>query len=108
MLDKRWCIYIDILGFSKFWECDEHKALRSLNELMPFLGFGAQFRKSFALPSVVPGSVDQMHGHNGGLQGLLMRKLAVNRTGSIAVVNSTFRESTSSHIWLYRGRRSRH
>lgn len=74
------------------------------------LGFtySADFGKSFALPSVVPGSVDQMHGHNGGLQGLLMRKLAVNRTGSIAVVNSTFRESTSSHIWLYRGRRSRH
>ena len=31
---KRWCIYIDILGFSQFWECDECQALHSLRELM--------------------------------------------------------------------------
>ena len=31
---RRWCIYIDILGFSKVWECDEYKALKSLGELM--------------------------------------------------------------------------
>lgn len=31
---QRWCIYIDILGFSKVWECDEYKALKSLRELM--------------------------------------------------------------------------
>ena len=31
---QRWCIYIDILGFSKVWECDEYKALKSLGELM--------------------------------------------------------------------------
>ena len=31
---QRWCIYIDILGFSKIWECDEYKVLKSLGELM--------------------------------------------------------------------------
>ena len=34
LLSKRWCIYIDILGFSRFWECDQQKALASLNSLM--------------------------------------------------------------------------
>ena len=33
-MKQRWCIYIDILGFSKVWECDECKALKSLRELM--------------------------------------------------------------------------
>lgn len=33
-MSQRWCIYIDILGFSKVWECDEYKALNSLGELM--------------------------------------------------------------------------
>ena len=31
---KRWCIYIDILGFSQFWERNECQALHSLRELM--------------------------------------------------------------------------
>ncbi len=31
---QRWCIYIDILGFSEVWECDEYKAIKSLRELM--------------------------------------------------------------------------
>ena len=31
---KRWCIYIDILGFSHFWERNECQALHSLRELM--------------------------------------------------------------------------
>ena len=33
-MSQRWCIYIDILGFSKVWECNEYKALNSLRELM--------------------------------------------------------------------------
>lgn len=32
--DTRWCIYIDILGFSRFWECDRGKAYASLGALM--------------------------------------------------------------------------
>lgn len=31
---QRWCIYIDILGFSELWEKEQMKALRSLRELM--------------------------------------------------------------------------
>ena len=31
---QRWCLYIDILGFSKLWECESLKAYRSLRELM--------------------------------------------------------------------------
>ena len=30
----RWCIYIDLLGFSKRWESEERKVLDALNELM--------------------------------------------------------------------------
>ena len=35
--------------------------------------------------------------------GLLMRKLAVNGTGALAVVNSTFKRGKTSRIWLIRG-----
>lgn len=31
---QRWCIYIDILGFSKLWESEQLKALGSLRKLM--------------------------------------------------------------------------
>lgn len=34
MTFPRWCIYIDILGFSQVWESDQNKALGSLRELM--------------------------------------------------------------------------
>ena len=30
----RWCIFVDILGFSQLWESEQMKALRSLRELM--------------------------------------------------------------------------
>jgi len=59
---------------------------------------------TFASPSVIPGSADTALGVNGSRQGLLMRKLAVNGAGAIAVVNSTFKKSEASHIWLFRGR----
>ena len=62
--------------------------------------------RSFAPPSVVPGSVDTATGFNGSQQGLLMRKLAVNGKGAIAAVNSTFKAGESSHIWLFRGARN--
>jgi hypothetical protein len=52
---------------------------------------------------VVPGSIDPVLGDNGGQQGLLMRKLAVNEAGAVAVVNSTFTRDEASHIWLFRG-----
>ncbi len=58
---------------------------------------------TFASPSVIPGSMDPTLGVNGSLQGLLMRKLAVNGAGALAVVNSTFKKSETSRIWLFRG-----
>ena len=42
-------------------------------------------------------------GANGGLQGLLMRKLAVSPEGQVAVVNSSFQEKRASRVWLLRG-----
>jgi hypothetical protein len=62
--------------------------------------------RSFTSPAVIPGSADPALGDNGGRQGLLMRKLAVNRAGAIAVVNSSFKPNESSHVWLIRGRQS--
>jgi hypothetical protein len=72
--------------------------------------FGLQFAYSednghtFGLHSVVPGTADADVGFNGSLQGLLMRKLAVAKGGTIAVVNSSFREGEGSRVRLIRGR----
>ena len=60
--------------------------------------------RTFAPPSVVPGSRDAALGVNGSQQGLLMRKLAINGAGAIAVVNSTFKRNQESRVWLHRGR----
>ena len=59
--------------------------------------------RTFAAPSVVPGSADPALGVNGSKQGFLMRKLAVNGAGALAVANSTFKKNRASHIWLFRG-----
>jgi len=59
--------------------------------------------RRFASPSAVPGSVNPALGFNGSRQGLLMRKLAVNESGAVAVVNSTFQRDEASHVWLIRG-----
>jgi hypothetical protein len=61
-------------------------------------------RRTVGLHAVVPGTADGALGANGGLQGLLMRKLAVGVDGSIAVVNSSFDEGEVSRIRLIRGR----
>lgn len=58
--------------------------------------------RTFSAPSVIPGSLDPQLGVNGSLQGLLMRKLAVNHSGKIAVVNSTFTGNEKSGVWLFR------
>jgi hypothetical protein len=57
----------------------------------------------FSAPILVPGSRDRT-GTNGSHQGLLMRKLAVNRAGAIAIVNSSLTENERSRVWLMRGR----
>jgi hypothetical protein len=52
---------------------------------------------------IVPHSGQSAPGFNGSLQGMLMRKLAVNDAGDIAVVNSTFQEGERSLVRLIRG-----
>jgi hypothetical protein len=37
---------------------------------------------------------------NGSQQGLLMDKLAVNASGTVAIVNSSFQPGTRSAVWL--------
>lgn len=63
--------------------------------------------RTFARPALVPGSADPALGFNGSRQGLLMRKLAVNDAGTIAVVNSTFNSGKASRIWLFPGQAAR-
>lgn len=58
--------------------------------------------RTFARPETVPQSDDQRFGLNGGLQGSLMARLAVNADGALALVNSTFATGRSSHVWLWR------
>ena len=60
--------------------------------------------KNFASSVPVPGSADPAGGFNGSSQGLLMRKLAVNRSGAVAIVNSSLKPAAHSRVWLVRGR----
>jgi hypothetical protein len=64
--------------------------------------------KTFLPPAVVAGSADPSGGSNGSHQGLLMQKLAVNRHGALAIVNSSLKEGERdggrSRVWLIRGR----
>lgn len=58
---------------------------------------------SFGPTAVVPGTADPAFSVNGSLQGLLMRKLAVNGLGDVAVVNSAFEYGEASRVRLVRG-----
>jgi hypothetical protein len=62
--------------------------------------------KTFTAPVLVPDSADA--GWNGSSQGLLMRKLAVNRQGAFAIVNSSFKDKERSRAWLIRGQLKPH
>lgn len=64
--------------------------------------------RTFMPASLVPGTGDPALGFNGSLQGGLMQKIAVNRAGNVAVVNSTFKRNKASHVWLFRGRAKAH
>jgi hypothetical protein len=61
--------------------------------------------QTFTTPATVEGSLDPGGGDNGSHQGRLMRKLAVAKGGSIAVVNSALRPGKHSRVWLVRGQR---
>jgi len=65
------------------------------------LAVSADSGRTFSAPVLVPESTDG--GWNGSLQGMLMRKLAVNRSGAFAIVNSSIRENQGSRVWLVRG-----
>jgi hypothetical protein len=59
--------------------------------------------RTFSAPALVPESAAPPRHWNGSHQGLLMRKLAVNAHGAVAVVNSSLRDSHGSRVWLMRG-----
>jgi hypothetical protein len=59
--------------------------------------------RSFSDPALVPDSADPAGGWNGSHQGLLMKKLAVNGDGGIAIVNSSLKDNERSRVWLIRG-----
>lgn len=59
--------------------------------------------KSFTQPVTVPDGADPAGGFNGSTQGLLMKKLAVNRAGAVAIVNSSLKQNERSRVWLIRG-----
>ena len=60
--------------------------------------------RTFTAPALVPESADRAGRRNAGYQGLLTRKLAVNKDGAIAIVNSSLKDNESSRVWLIRGR----
>lgn len=59
--------------------------------------------REFTPPQIIPDSADPGGGTNGSQQGWLMRKLAVNAAGAIAVVNSSLKDGEQSRVWLTRG-----
>ena len=67
------------------------------------LAYRASGEDGFSDPMRVPGTGDFEAGVQGSLQGLFMRKLAVNSSGRIAVVNATFLPQEQSRITLLRG-----
>ena len=60
--------------------------------------------RSFTAPAKVPGSDAFAGASNGSEQGLLGQKLAVDRGGRIAIVNSRRLPGVRSRVWLLRAR----
>jgi hypothetical protein len=60
--------------------------------------------RQFTSAALVPGTGDPALGINGSRQGKLMRLMASNDAGALAVVNSSFREGESSRVRLILGR----
>jgi hypothetical protein len=63
--------------------------------------------RTFTPPGAVPDSGDAAGGWNGSVQGLLMKKLAVNGAGAVAIVNSSLKQGEHSRVWLMRGEMAR-
>jgi hypothetical protein len=62
----------------------------------------------FTPPALVPSTADPALGINGSRQGRLMRLVASNARGMLAVVSSSFREGESSRVRLIVGRAAAH
>jgi len=60
--------------------------------------------ETFGAPVTVPRGGEEAAGFNGSRQGMLTDKFDVAENGEVVVVNSTFDEGRSSHVWLMRGR----
>jgi hypothetical protein len=60
--------------------------------------------RSFSAAAIVPGSAAPPGGSKGSQQGLLGRKLAVDGTGRITLVDSSLVPGQGSRVWLVRGR----
>jgi hypothetical protein len=58
---------------------------------------------TFSAPGEIPGTARPEYGVNGGNQGLLMRKLALDERGRVALGHATFQEGEASHVWLLHG-----
>jgi hypothetical protein len=69
--------------------------------------FSRDTGRTFTAPAIVPGSIDPGGGWSGSHQGLLMRKLAVNETGAVSVVNSSLKYGEKSRVWLIPGQLQR-
>jgi hypothetical protein len=82
------------------WELFPDRSHRSLGLGFTYSPDGGE---TFESSVIVPGTDNPALGFNGSLQGLLMRKLAVNDEGEIAIVNNTFRPDHNSYVWLIRG-----
>lgn len=67
------------------------------------IAWSADGGQRFAAPAEVPGSAAPAGSSNGSHQGLLGKKLAVDHSGRIAVVNSSLGAATGSRVWLVRG-----
>lgn len=63
--------------------------------------------RNFAAPESVPDSADAAGGANGSYQGLLMKKLAINGAGTMAIVNSSLKQNVRSRVWMMRGQLAR-
>lgn len=61
--------------------------------------------KDFSEPSFVPGSKGPLGGTNGSQQGLLMDKLAVDKDGTIYIVNSSLKRNEGSRVWIIKGKK---
>jgi hypothetical protein len=80
-----------------------HRASTSAAFLRVELTVSRDAGAHFSPPELVPGTGDPLLGAIGSRQGKLMRLLAANPAGMVAVASSSYRDSHSSRIRVLRG-----